>query len=69
MLEKESPVMWSGYLGADRCLFGTDGPYGPHAADGKYDYGFIKRRIEKLFPDEKISKRFLEDNFAKIAAI
>jgi hypothetical protein len=44
-------------------------PYGPHAADGKYDYGFIKRRIEKLFPDEKTRKRLLEDNFAKIAAI
>ena len=27
------------YLGADRCLFGTDGPYGFHGPDGTIDYG------------------------------
>jgi len=58
-----------GYLGADRCLFGTDGPYGLHAADGKFDCGFIKRRIEKLFPDEKTRKLLLGENFANIAGI
>lgn len=55
------------YLGVDRCLFGTDGPYGPHTADGKYDYGFIKRRIEKLFSDEQTRKLLLGENFANLA--
>jgi predicted TIM-barrel fold metal-dependent hydrolase len=58
-----------GYLGADRCFFGTDGPYGPHAADGKYDYGFIKRRIEKLFPDDKTRRLLFGENFIKMAGI
>jgi predicted TIM-barrel fold metal-dependent hydrolase len=29
-------------LGVERCLYGTDGPYGYRAADGKFDFGFIK---------------------------
>ncbi len=37
------------YFGADRYLFGTDGLYGFRAKDGKFDFSFIKRRIEKLF--------------------
>jgi predicted TIM-barrel fold metal-dependent hydrolase len=57
------------YLGVQRCLFGTDGPYGPHAADGKYDYGFIKRRIEKLFPDGRTRELLLGENFTKVAGI
>ncbi len=51
------------YLGADRCLFGTDGPYGHKADDDLFDNGLIKRRIEKLFPDSEIQKKILGDNF------
>ncbi len=57
------------YLGADRCLFGTDGPYGPRAADGKFDYSYIKQRIERLFPDEKTRRMILGENFTRIAGI
>ncbi len=56
-------------LGCERCLYGTDGPYGFAAADGAFDYGFIKRRIERLFPDSGMRRRLLGDNFAELAAI
>jgi len=48
------------YLGAEKCLFGTDGPYGLHEDDGLFDYGFIKRRIEKLFPEKRIQDKIWE---------
>lgn len=57
------------FLGVERCLFGTDGPFGFHAEDGKYDYGYIKRRIEKLFSDSGIRKRLLGENFREVAQI
>ena len=54
-------------LGPERLLFGTDGPYGFHDREGRYDYGFIKRRIERLFPDEGVRRRLLGENFAELA--
>lgn len=57
------------YLGPERCFFGTDGPYGFHAEDGKFDFGFIKRRIERLFPDKGVQRRLLGANFAELAGI
>lgn len=51
------------YLGVEKCLFGTDGPYGVHGNDNLFDYSFIKRRIDKLFPDKEIKKRLLGENF------
>ncbi len=57
------------YLGADRCLFGTDGPFGFHGTDGKFDYGLIKRRIEAAFPDAGARRRLLGDNFREIAGV
>ncbi|MBN2160822.1 MAG: amidohydrolase family protein [Spirochaetes bacterium] len=57
------------YLGADRCFYGTDGPYGPCTPDEKYDYGYLKRRIEKLFPDEKTKSMILGENFMRFAGI
>jgi len=53
-------------LGPERILFGTDGPYGFHDAQGRYDYGFIKRRIERLFPDEGVRRRLLGENFLEL---
>jgi len=52
-----------GFLGVEKCFFGTDGPYGVHGNDDLFDYSFIKRRIHKLFPDKEIQKRLLGDNF------
>ncbi|HQJ09821.1 MAG TPA: TatD family hydrolase [Deltaproteobacteria bacterium] len=57
------------YLGADRLIFGTDGPYGFHDEQGRYDYGFIKRRIEKLFPEEAVRRKLLGDNFANLVSL
>lgn len=57
------------YLGVEKCLFGTDGPYGVHGDDDLFDYGFIKRRIEKLFPDKGIQNRLLGENFLELTGI
>jgi len=56
-------------LSPDQCLYGTDGPYGFHGDDGKFDYGLIKRWIEKLFADKGAQKRLLGENFAEIAGL
>ena len=53
-------------LGVERCLFGTDGPYGRHGADDLFDYSFIQRRIERLFPDKGILERLLGLNFMEL---
>jgi len=57
------------YLGVEKCLFGTDGPYGVHGDDGLFDYSFIKRRIERLFPDKEIQKKLLGENFLELIQI
>ncbi len=57
------------YLGPERLLFGTDGPYGFHDAQGRYDYGFIKRRVERLFPDQGVRRRLLGENFAELVGL
>ncbi len=56
-------------LGAERCFFGTDGPFGHQEADGSFDLGYIKRRIEAFFPDKTVQARLLGDNFAACAGI
>jgi len=56
-------------LGCERCLYGTDGPYGFHADDGAFDYSFLKGRLERLFPDPGMRRRLLGDNFAELAGI
>jgi len=56
-------------LGADRLLFGTDGPYGFHDREGRYDYGFIKNRIMSLFPRQEVHGRILGGNFAKLTGL
>ncbi|MCB9761593.1 MAG: amidohydrolase [Alphaproteobacteria bacterium] len=35
-------------MGPERCLYGTDAPYGFHDEDGGYDYGEIRRWVERL---------------------
>jgi uncharacterized protein len=52
-------------MGADRCLYGTDAPYGFHSNDGSYDYGEILRWVERLpisssERDRMLGARFLE---------
>ncbi len=53
-------------MGPERCLYGTDAPYGFHEPDGTYDYGEIKRWIERMPLDAKSRERILADNFQSI---
>lgn len=53
-------------LGPDRCLFGTDGPYGSPGDQGEFDLGLIKRRIEKLFPEESVRRKILGENLQNL---
>jgi len=54
------------YLGVDRCLFGTDGPFGSKGQNGQFDLGCIKRRIIKLFPDKSDQEKLMGENFLKL---
>jgi predicted TIM-barrel fold metal-dependent hydrolase len=58
-----------GYLGVERCLYGTDGPYGFHGADSLFDYDFIKDRLKRIVPDKGAQKRLLAQNFAELIGI
>ncbi|MBN2151549.1 MAG: amidohydrolase [Candidatus Lokiarchaeota archaeon] len=55
-----------GALGADRCLFGTDGPFGSRGPGGGFDMGMIKRGISKVFPDEEVQAKILGGNFLRL---
>jgi uncharacterized protein len=57
------------YLGADRCLFGTDGPSGPAADDGMFDNGLITRRIESLYQDKSVQWRLFGENFQELTGV
>lgn len=50
-------------LGPEKCLYGTDSPYGFPAEDGSYDYGRVKGWIERLPVPERDRRRILGDNF------
>jgi predicted TIM-barrel fold metal-dependent hydrolase len=54
------------FLGVERCLFGTDGPYGHRSDDGVFDNGRIKRRLERLFPDKQVQRQLLGENFRRM---
>ncbi|WDP92333.1 MAG: amidohydrolase [Desulfobacter sp.] len=50
-------------LGAERCIFGSDGPFGTKDPDGLFDNGFIKGRLAVMFPNRSIRERILGGNF------
>jgi predicted TIM-barrel fold metal-dependent hydrolase len=52
-------------LGAERCLYGTDSPYGFQTADG-YDYHRIREWIERLDVSATERERILGQNFARL---
>ncbi len=56
-------------LGVDRCCFGTDGPFGFHDDQDTFDMCLIKKRIEKLLPDQKDRQKVLGGNFAGFANV
>ena len=56
-------------LGPDRCIFGTDGPFGFHGQDHTFDMGLIKARIETIFSDSAVQKKLLGENFIRVAKV
>jgi predicted TIM-barrel fold metal-dependent hydrolase len=55
-------------LGPERCLYGTDAPYGFHARDASYDYGAIKGWVERMPVPADKREGILGGNFAEILA-
>lgn len=53
-------------LGVERCLYGTDGPFGSHGLSGHFDLGVIKGNVAEVFPDSGIQKRILGENFLEL---
>ncbi len=50
-------------LGAEKCIFGTDGPYGYSGPDGLYDHGAILQEIDRLPISDSNRERILAGNF------
>lgn len=55
-------------MGPERCLYGTDAPYGFHAEDGSYDYGAIKRWVERMPVSSAARDGIFAGNFRAILA-
>ena len=53
-------------MGPDRCLYGTDAPYGFPLDDGSYDYGEIRRWIERLPVSSEEQDRIMGQTFARL---
>lgn len=51
--------------GADKCLFGSDGPY-YHVEGNMFDFGFFKEMIESLGLSETDRKKIYSENFLRI---
>lgn len=55
-------------MGARRCLYGTDAPYGFPEADGSYDYGEIRRWVERMPVSSAGVEDMLAGNFQRVVA-
>ncbi len=53
-------------LGPDRCLYGTDGPYG---LSPPYEYSEIKNRIEAVVTDPGARRRILGQNMSDLIGL
>ena len=54
------------FLGAGKCLYGTDGPYGHQNPGGDYDYGLIKGWVEALPLSDQEFEKVFSTNFQEI---
>jgi uncharacterized protein len=50
-------------MGPQRCLYGTDAPYGFHAGDGSYDWGRIKGWVDRLPVSSRDKDGIFGENF------
>jgi predicted TIM-barrel fold metal-dependent hydrolase len=55
-------------MGPERCLYGTDSPYGAHEDDGAYDYRVIRGWVERMPVRGEEQARILGGNFRAILA-
>lgn len=55
-------------MGPERCLYGTDAPYGFHEADESYDYGEIKRWVERMPVSSAAREAMFGGTFREILA-
>ena len=55
-------------LGPERCVYGTDGPYGYPSSDGGYDHGAILGQIRRAGLSARDLDRVLGGNFAALTA-
>jgi predicted TIM-barrel fold metal-dependent hydrolase len=55
-------------VGPERTLFGTDAPYGFHDHENRYDYGHIKRWVERLPCRATAIDRIFGDNVEALLA-
>lgn len=53
-------------MGPERCLYGTDSPYGFHEEDGSYDYREILGWVERLDVSHAERERILGGRFAEL---
>ena len=53
-------------MGPERCLYGTDAPYGFHEADESYDYRRIRGWVEGLAVAEGAREGILGGNFVEV---
>jgi uncharacterized protein len=53
-------------LGPDRCLYGTDAPYGFEGPDHAYDYGHIRGWVERLPVSTEERERIFGQTFARL---
>lgn len=56
-------------LGAEKCLYGTDGPFGYPAEDRMYDHGAIIAEIDRLPVSSREKDKILGENFAELAGL
>ncbi|MFW6113779.1 MAG: amidohydrolase family protein [Actinomycetota bacterium] len=54
------------FLGAEKCLYGTDGPYGSQQPGEDYDYGIVKGWIESLPLNDDEFEKIFSANFQGI---
>jgi uncharacterized protein len=55
-------------MGPERCLYGTDAPYGFHEGDGSYDYKQILGWVERMPVSSEKQEGVLGANFLSILA-
>ncbi len=56
-------------LGPEKCLYGTDSPYGFEEPDGTYDYGAVKGWMDRLPVSDPARASILGGNFLRLIRV